>query len=285
MIIDGKALATKIKTELKNEVSLIKTQINLTPKLAVVLVGSDPASCVYVKNKKKGCEFCGIDSVSVELDENTTQLELEKTITDLNNDPTINGILLQLPLPNHLNEANALALISHTKDVDGLGIENLGKIVKQEDGLTACTPTGIMEIFKEYNIDLAGKDVVIINRSILVGKPLANMLTNANATVTLCHSKTKNLKLYTQNADIVITAVGKPNFLTADMIKENCVVIDVAIIRQETGLCGDADFENVSKKASFITPVPGGVGPLTIAMLLKNTVKAFKIANNLNKKM
>ena len=282
MILDGKALATKIKTELKEEVANLTLAHNKTPKLAVVIVGNDPASCVYVRNKKNACAFCGIESVSVELDENTTQQKLESTLKNLNNDQTINGILLQLPLPKHLNERDALNCISAEKDVDGLGKENLGKLLTQEDGLVACTPSGVMELFKEYNIELSGKNVVIINRSILVGRPLSALLTNANATVTVCHSKTKNVEFYTQNADIVITAVGKKDFLTANMVKENAVVIDVSIVRTESGLCGDAKFDELKNKVGYITPVPGGVGPLTIAMLLKNTVKAFKTQNNIN---
>lgn len=282
MILDGKALATKIKTELKEEVANLTLTHNKTPKLAVVIVGNDPASCVYVRNKKNACAFCGIESVSVELDENTTQQKLESTLKNLNNDQTINGILLQLPLPKHLNERDALNCISAEKDVDGLGKENLGKLLTQEDGLVACTPSGVMELFKEYNIELSGKNVVIINRSVLVGRPLSALLTNANATVTVCHSKTKNVEFYTQNADIVITAVGKKDFLTANMVKENSVVIDVSIVRTESGLCGDAKFDELKDKVGYITPVPGGVGPLTIAMLLKNTVKAFKTQNNIN---
>ncbi len=282
MILDGKALATKIKTELKEEVTNLTNTHNKTPKLAVVIVGNDPASCVYVRNKKNACAFCGIESVSVELAETTTQQELEKTLTKLNNNQTINGILLQLPLPKHLNERDALNCISAEKDVDGLGKENLGKLLTQEDGLIACTPSGVMEIFKEYNIELSGKNVVIINRSVLVGRPLSALLTNANATVTVCHSKTKNAEFYTQNADIVITAVAKKEFLTTDMVKENAVVIHVSIVTTENGLCGDAKFDELQNKVAYITPVPGGVGPLTIAMLLKNTVKAFKKQNNIN---
>ena len=281
MILDGKALATKIKTELKEEVENLKSTYEKVPKLAVVLVGNDPASCVYVKNKKNACNYVGIDSVSIELPENTTQQELETKLTELNNDSSINGILLQLPLPKHLNERSALNCISATKDVDGLGQENMGRLLTGEDGLVACTPSGIMELFKEYNISLKGKNAVIINRSILVGKPLIGLLLSQNATVTVCHSHTKDLFTHTQQADIVISAVGKKNFLTADMIKENAVVIDVSIVRTAEGLCGDADFDNLKNKASFITPVPGGVGPLTIAMLLKNTVKAFKNQNNI----
>lgn len=282
MILDGKTLAKKIKSELKNEVKELVETHNITPKLAVVIVGSDPASCVYVRNKKNACAFCGIESVSVELPESTTQLELEQTLNQLNTDSSINGILLQLPLPKHLNERDALNCISAEKDVDGLGKQNMGKLITQEDGLVACTPSGIMELFKEYNIELSGKNVTIINRSILVGKPLANLLTNANATVSICHSKTQDVKFYTQNADIVVTAVGKKDFLTADMVKAGAIIIDVAIVRTENGLCGDAKFEELQNKVSYITPVPGGVGPLTIAMLLKNTVKAFKKQNNIN---
>lgn len=281
MILDGKALATKIKEELKVEVENINNTYNKKPKLAVVLVGSDPASCVYVKNKKNACAFVGIESVSVELPEDTSQEDLENKLKELNADNTINGILLQLPLPKHLNERQTLNCISADKDVDGLGQENMGRLLTGEDGLVACTPSGIMELFKEYKIDLKGKNATIINRSILVGKPLFALLTAQNTTVTMCHSHTKNLIEHTKNADIVITAVGKKNFLTADMIKDGAVVIDVSIVRTENGLCGDADFEAVSQKASYITPVPGGVGPLTIALLLKNTIKAFKNQNNI----
>lgn len=281
MILDGKELSKKIKTQLKLEVETLKNKTGKTPKLAVVLVGDDPASAIYVKNKKNACKFVGITSEVKVLDKSTTQTELESVLSTLNSDKTVNGILLQLPLPNGLNERQALNCINPQKDVDGLTTVNMGKLLTNEQGLTPCTPTGIMELFNEYNINLDGKHVVIINRSLLVGKPLEQMLLHKNATVTICHSHTKNIASLTKNADIIVTAVGKKNFLTKSMVKKNATIIDVAIVRDENGICGDADFKMLVKKAEFITPVPGGVGPLTIAMLLKNTIKAFKNQNNL----
>ena len=281
MILDGKELSKKIKTQLKLEVETLKNKTGKTPKLAVVLVGDDPASAIYVKNKKNACKFVGITSEVKVLDKSTTQTELESVLSTLNSDKTVNGILLQLPLPNGLNERQALNCIAPQKDVDGLTTVNMGKLLTNEQGLTPCTPTGIMELFNEYNINLDGKHVVIINRSLLVGKPLEQMLLHKNATVTICHRNTKNIESLTKNADIIVTAVGKKNFLTKSMVKKNATIIDVAIVRDENGICGDADFKMLVKKAEFITPVPGGVGPLTIAMLLKNTIKAFKNQNNL----
>lgn len=281
MILDGKELSKKIKTQLKLEVETLKNKTGKTPKLAVVLVGDDPASAIYVKNKKNACKFVGITSEVKVLDKSTTQTELESVLSTLNSDKTVNGILLQLPLPNGLNERQALNCINPQKDVDGLTTVNMGKLLTNEQGLTPCTPTGIMELFNEYNINLDGKHVVVINRSLLVGKPLEQMLLHKNATVTICHSHTKNIESLTKNADIIVTAVGKKNFLTKSMVKKNATIIDVAIVRDENGICGDADFKMLVKKAEFITPVPGGVGPLTIAMLLKNTIKAFKNQNNL----
>ena len=280
MILDGKALSTKVKDRVKQEISNLPKNDNI-PTLAVVLVGNDPASAIYVRNKKRACEYVGIKSVSVTLGQDTTQEKLEQTLNDLNNDKSINGILLQLPLPKGLDERKALNCIAPEKDVDGLSSVNLGKLITKEVGITPCTPTGVMEFFKEYNIDLTGKNVVIINRSILVGKPLALMMLNANATVTICHSKTQNISEYTKKADIIVTAVGKSKFLTEDMVKDGVVVIDVSIVRTEAGLCGDADYENIKDKASYITPVPGGVGPMTIAMLMENTLKAYKLQNNI----
>ena len=280
MILDGKALSTKVKDRVKQEISNLPKNDNI-PTLAVVLVGDDPASAIYVRNKKRACEYVGIKSVSVTLDQDTTQEKLEQTLNDLNNDKSINGILLQLPLPKGLDERKALNCIAPEKDVDGLSSVNLGKLITKEVGITPCTPTGVMEFFKEYNIDLTGKNVVIINRSILVGKPLALMMLNANATVTICHSKTQNISEYTKKADVIVTAVGKAKFLTEDMVKDGVVVIDVSIVRTEAGLCGDADYENIKDKASYITPVPGGVGPMTIAMLMENTLKAYKLQNNI----
>ncbi len=280
MVLDGKALSTKVKDRVKQEISNLPKNDNI-PTLAVVLVGDDPASAIYVRNKKRACEYVGIKSVSVTLGQDTTQEKLEQILNDLNNDKSINGILLQLPLPKGLDERKALNCIAPEKDVDGLSSVNLGKLITKEVGITPCTPTGVMEFFKEYNIDLTGKNVVIINRSILVGKPLALMMLNANATVTICHSKTQNISEYTKKADVIVTAVGKAKFLTEDMVKDGAVIIDVSIVRTETGLCGDADYENIKDKASYITPVPGGVGPMTIAMLMENTLKAYKLQNNI----
>lgn len=280
MILDGKALSTKVKDRVKQEINNLSISDN-TPTLAVVLVGDDPASAIYVRNKKRACEYVGIKSVSITLGKDTTQEKLEETLNDLNNNKSINGILLQLPLPKGLDERKALNCIAPEKDVDGLSSVNLGKLITKEVGITPCTPTGIMEFFKEYNIDLTGKNVVIINRSILVGKPLALMMLNANATVTICHSKTQNISEYTKKADVIVTAVGKAKFLTEDMVKDGAVVIDVSIVRTETGVCGDADYEKIKDKTSFITPVPGGVGPMTIAMLMENTLKAYKLQNNI----
>ncbi len=281
MILDGKKYSQKLKDQVKLEVdSLIASGLK-APTLAVVIVGTDAPSQIYVKNKKNACAYCGINSVSVELPESITQQQLENKLCELNNNKDINGILLQLPLPKGFDDRRALNCIDPLKDVDGLTNLSLGRLTAMEQGLTACTPTGVISLLKEYNVDLVGKDVVIINRSLLVGKPLSQLMLNENATVTVCHSKTKNLKFYTKHADIVISAVGKKNFLTADMVKKGCVVVDVAIVRTESGICGDADFENVGKKAKLITPVPGGVGPLTIATLMQNTLKAYKIQNNI----
>lgn len=277
MILDGKSFSNKIKEQVKLDVSKLVEKGYNAPTLAVVIVGEDGPSQIYVNNKKNACAFVGINSVSVELPTKTTQAQLEAELNRLDKDKSINGILLQLPLPKGLDERRALNCISPAKDVDGLTNLSLGKLVSGEQCLTACTPTGIISLLKEYNVELSGKNVVIINRSNLVGKPLAHLMLNENATVTVCHSRTKNVSFYTKHADIVVTAVGRKNFLTADMIKRGAVVVDVAIVRLENGLCGDADFENVSKKAKLITPVPGGVGPLTIASLMQNTVKAYKM--------
>ncbi len=281
MILDGKSFSNKIKEQVKAEVKELVQKGYNAPSLAVVIVGEDGPSQIYVNNKKNACAFVGINSVSVELPTKTTQDELEAELKRLDNDKTINGILLQLPLPKGLDERKALNCISPIKDVDGLTNLSLGKLTSGEACLAACTPTGIISLLKEYNVELSGKNVVIINRSNLVGKPLAQLMLNENATVTICHSRTKNVPFYTKHADIVVTAVGKQNFLTADMIKKGAVVVDVAIVRTENGLCGDADFENVSKKAQYISPVPGGVGPLTIASLMQNTVKAFKMQKSI----
>ena len=282
IIIDGKALSTKIKQQLKLEVELLKKQTKKNPKLAVILVGNDPASKIYVKNKSKACNEVGISFEEFNLSEEISMQELINLIEQLNSREDINGILLQAPLPKQLNQNIAFAEISPDKDVDGFNPINIGKLFLNEATFIPCTPYGVIRMFQEYNIDLEGKNIVVIGRSNIVGKPMAQLLINQNATVTICHSKTNDLSKFTKVADIIISAVGHLNILTSDMVKENAVVIDVGINRREDGtLAGDVDFEELSKKASFITPVPGGVGPMTIAMLMENTIKAWKLQNNL----
>ena len=275
-IIDGKNLAKKIRQELKEECDELKKK-NIDPKLAVIMVGDDPASKVYVRNKSRACEDVGIDYEEFILKEETTQEELIKLIKKLNNDKTINGILLQSPIPKHLNINEAFKAITYMKDVDGFTPSSVGKLCIGEDTFISCTPYGVMKMFEEYNINLTGKDVVILGRSNIVGKPLIQCCLQKNATVTVCHSKTKNLAEHTKRADVVISAIGQSKFVKADMVKNGAVIIDVGINRGEDGkLTGDVDFENVEKKASYITPVPGGVGPMTIAMLMNNVIKATK---------
>ncbi|MCS5421412.1 MULTISPECIES: bifunctional methylenetetrahydrofolate dehydrogenase/methenyltetrahydrofolate cyclohydrolase FolD [Psychrilyobacter] len=274
-IIDGKKISAEIKEEMKIEIEELTKGGKRAPGLAVIIVGENPASKVYVNSKVKTCSALGIYSEKYNLDSEITEAELLKLIEELNNKEEIDGILVQLPLPKHIDEDKIIEAIKPNKDVDGFHPINLGKLVIGKNGFKSCTPYGIMELLKRYELDLNGKDVVIVGRSNIVGKPLAVMLTNENATVTLCHSKTKNLSEKTLNADIVIVAIGREKFLTEDMVKEGSIVIDVGINRNSLGkLCGDVDFENVSKKTSLITPVPGGVGPMTIAMLMKNTVKS-----------
>jgi len=275
-IIDGKKLAQKIRTNLKVECEELKDK-GIKPKLAVIMVGDDKASQVYVRNKSKACNEIGIEFEEFLLKEDTKQEELIKLIEDLNKEKTVHGILLQSPIPKHLDINEAFRKIAPEKDVDGFNPVNVGKLCLNQDTFVSCTPYGIMKMFEEYNIDLTGKELVIIGRSNIVGKPLIQCCLNKNATVTVCHSKTKDLKEHTKRADIVIAAIGKSKFITEDMIKKDAVVIDVGINRGEDGkLTGDVDFENVSKKASYITPVPGGVGPMTIAMLMNNVIKASK---------
>ena len=246
------------------------------------MLGDDPASKVYVRNKSKACEDVGIEYKEYLLNTNTTQKELIKLIEELNQDKTINGILLQSPIPANLDINEAFRTISPQKDVDGFNPVNVGKLVLNQDTFVSCTPYGIMKMFEEYNIDLNGKNVVILGRSNIVGKPLMNCCLNKNATVTICHSKTQNLAEKAREADILISAIGKAQFVTADMVKENAVIIDVGINRLENGkITGDVDFENVKEKASYITPVPGGVGPMTIAMLMNNVIKAAKRQNGM----
>lgn len=279
-LIDGKLLAQKTREKLKKEVEDLKA-INIVPKLAVILVGNDPASKVYVRNKSKACQEVGIEYEEILLDENTTMDKLLSIIKKLNDRKDINGILLQSPIPKGLNIQEAFNLIDYRKDVDGFNPINIGKLLTGQDCFISCTPFGIMKMFEEYNIDLTGKNAVVIGRSNIVGKPMAQCLLNKNATVTICHSKTKNIGKITKNADIIVSAVGKINMVTKEMVKPGAVVIDVGMNRNEEGkLVGDVDFENVSKVSSYITPVPGGVGPMTIAMLLNNVVKATKLQNN-----
>lgn len=281
IIIDGKELAKKIRANLKIECEELKNK-QINPKLAVIMVGDDPASKVYIRNKSKVCEDVGIEYKEYLLSSNTKQKELIELIEKLNQDKTINGILLQSPIPANLDINEAFRTISPQKDVDGFNPVNVGKLVLNQDTFVSCTPYGIMKMFEEYNIDLTGKNVVILGRSNIVGKPLMHCCLNKNATVTVCHSKTQNLVQKAKEADILISAIGKAQFVTADMVKENAVVIDVGINRLENGkITGDVDFENVKEKASYITPVPGGVGPMTIAMLMNNVIKATKRQNGM----
>ena len=273
-ILNGKELAKVIRENLKLECEEMKKQ-GIIPKLAVIMVGDDPASKIYVKNKSKAAEDIGVEYEEYILKEDIEQKELIDLIKKLNNDNTINGILLQSPIPKHLDIDEAFRTISEEKDVDGFNPINLGKLLLNQDTFVSCTPYGIMKLFEHYNIDLEGKNVVIVGRSNIVGKPLIACCLNKNATVTVCHSKTKNIEEKTKNADILIVAIGKSKFITADMVKTGAVVIDVGINRgEDKKITGDVDYENVSKKASYITPVPGGVGPMTIAMLMNNVIKA-----------
>lgn len=278
-IIDGREVAKKTRENLKKEVEELKIN-NIKPKLAVIMVGDNVASKVYVKNKSKACNEVGVEYEEYLLDTNTSQKELIELINKLNQDRAVNGILLQSPLPPHFDINEAFQTIDYRKDVDGFHPMNVGKLVLGQDTFVSCTPYGIMRLFEEYDIDLCGKNVVILGRSNIVGKPLVQCCLNKNATVTVCHSKTTNVTEVVQNADVLISAIGKPCFVTENMVKDGAVVIDVGINRLDTGkIVGDVDFENVSKKASYITPVPGGVGPMTIAMLLNNVVKATKQQN------
>lgn len=282
VILDGKAVSAKVKEEVRAEVAALNEK-GVSVGLAVIIVGNNPASRTYVNNKKKACEAAGIVSEEYALPEETTQEELLALVEELNHKDSINGILCQLPLPKHLDEEAVIAAISEKKDVDAFHAVNVGHIMIGDYAFLPCTPAGIMEILRHYNIEVAGKECVVIGRSNIVGKPMAMLLLHQNGTVTICHSKTKNLKEVTSRADILVAAVGIPHFVTADMVKEGAVVIDVGMDRDENGkLCGDVDFASVEPKASYITPVPGGVGPMTIATLLKNTVTAAKLQNGLD---
>ena len=275
-IIDGKKLSQKIREEIKVEVEDMKKD-GITPGLAVILVGNDPASQTYVKMKKNASAEVGIYSVVHEFPETISEKELLSTIDMINENPNIHGLLIQLPLPKHIDTTKVLERVSPSKDVDGFHPYNMGRLVEGLESFVPCTPLGVMEMFKEYKIDLYGKDVCVVGASNIVGKPMWALLVNEMATVDICHIATKDLKEHTKRADIVIVGVGKPNLITQDMVKDEVIVIDIGINRLENGkLVGDVDYENVSKKASYITPVPGGVGPMTIAMLLKNTIKAAR---------
>ncbi len=276
-ILDGKKLSQKIKKELKTEVDKLKKE-GITPGLAVILVGNDPASHTYVKMKKNSCAEVGINSKVYEFPEGISEEELLKTIDSINENPEFHGLLIQLPLPKHIDTTKILERVSPSKDVDGFHPYNMGRLVEGLDTFAPCTPLGVMELFEEYNIDVYGKDVCVVGASNIVGKPMWALLVNKMATVNICHIATKDLKSHTKRADIIIVGVGKPNLIKADMVKKGAIVVDIGINKLPNGkLVGDVDFENVSKKTSYITPVPGGVGPMTIAMLLKNTVKAAKI--------
>ncbi len=277
-ILDGKAVSASVKEQVAAGVKELQKD-GISVGLAVILVGNDPASKIYVANKKKACETTGIKSFEYLLDESATQDELISLIKTLNEEKSVNGILCQLPLPSHIDEQAVISAISPEKDVDAFHISNVGKIMVGNFDFLPCTPAGIIEILDYYGIEIEGKNCVVIGRSNIVGKPMAMLLLHRNGTVTVCHSKTKNLKEITRTADILVSAVGKPDFVTADMVKDGAVVIDVGMNRSEGKLCGDVCFEEVAKKAEYITPVPGGVGPMTIAVLLKNTLTAAKKQN------
>ena len=276
-LINGKVISGQIKDELKAEVAELKQQ-GKECCLAVIQVGNDPASTVYVSNKKKACEYIGIRSLAYELDEDTTEEELLKLIEQLNEDIHVHGILCQLPLPSHIDEKKVLNRISPKKDVDGFHPQNVGALVVGDFGFVSCTPAGIIQLLKRSNVEIAGKHCVVVGRSNIVGKPVSLLMLQENATVTTCHSRTKNLKEVCKQADILIVAMGKPCFITKDYVKDGAVVIDVGIHRDENNkLCGDVDFADVEPVCSAITPVPGGVGPMTICMLMKNCVEAMKV--------
>ena len=276
-IIDGKALSDKILKEIENEHSELQAKVGRKAGLAVIIVGENPASQIYVRNKIRTCERVGFHSETIRLDEHITEENLLLEIEKLNNDNNIDGILVQLPIPKHINELKVINAISAEKDVDGFHTTNIGKMmIGDETGFLPCTPAGVIQMFEEYNIDLEGKDVLVIGQSNIVGKPMTLLLINKRATVQGCNSKTKNLPEKLQKADVVVAAAGSPKLVKGSDVKEGVVVIDIGINRVNGKICGDVDFEEVSQKASYITPVPGGVGPMTIAMLIKNTFKSYK---------
>ena len=280
-LIDGKEVSNHVKTKVRQEVDALKEK-GIEPALAVIIVGNDPASRVYVNNKKKACEFTGMRSVEYAMPEETTEEKLLSVIDKLNADDSINGILCQLPVPKHISEKAVIERISAKKDVDVFSAENVGKMWQGDYDMASCTPMGVIELLDYYGIDVCGKNCVIIGRSNIVGKPMASLLLERSATVTICHSRTRNLSEITSKADLIVAAVGRAKFVTADMVKEGAIVVDVGINRNEDGkLCGDVDFENVKDKCEFITPVPGGCGPMTIAVLMKNTLLACKKQNGI----
>ncbi len=276
-IIDGKSLSKKVQSAVKAEVEKLKREKNIVPGLAVIIVGDDPASHAYVSMKEKACKAVGFYSITHKMPESITEDEIVEIITMMNNNPHIHGILVQLPLPPHIDTNKILEVIDPKKDVDGFHAYNVGRMVTNLDSFVACTPLGVMQMFDEYNIELEGKDIVVVGASNIVGKPMASLLLNRNATVTITHIYTKDLASHTKRADILIVGVGVANLIKEDMVKDGAVVIDIGINRLDNGsLVGDVDFKNVAPKCSYITPVPGGVGPMTIAMLLSNTLKAAK---------
>ena len=277
-LLDGKKLSKKIELQVTDEVKKLKETCGCTPGLAVVLVGQDPASSAYVNMKKKACDRVGFYSITHDMPETISQEAIEKTIIMLNNDTNVDGILIQLPLPKHIDTTKLLELVTPEKDVDGFHPYNVGRLVTNLDGFVPCTPLGVMELLKEYNIDVKGKNCVVVGASNIVGKPMASLLLNADATVEICHIFTDDLKKHTLNADVLLVGVGVINLITEDMVKDDVIIVDIGVSRTKEGkLVGDVDFLNVSKKCSYITPSPGGVGPMTIAMLLSNTLKAAKI--------
>lgn len=279
VLLDGKTLSAKIKSELKEQVAEYKLKTGKEITLAVILAGENPASKVYVRNKIKACEFVGVKSLAFYLPDDCGEEKIIETVKSISADDNVDGVLVQLPLPNGVNESKVLSFIPTEKDVDGFKPENLGNLAMNKEAVIACTPKGIMRLLSEYEIPLKGKNAVVVGRSNIVGKPVAMLLLNSDCTVTVCHSKTRDLKKICSDADILVAAIGKPRFITADMIKEGAAVIDVGINRTETGLLGDVDFDGAKGKAAFITPVPGGVGPMTIAMLLTNTLECAKRRN------
>ncbi|MBR2912317.1 MAG: bifunctional methylenetetrahydrofolate dehydrogenase/methenyltetrahydrofolate cyclohydrolase FolD [Oscillospiraceae bacterium] len=282
-LIDGKAVSAKVKEQVREEAQALFEKHGVKTGLAVVIVGNDPASRVYVNNKKKACEAVGFASYEYALPEETTQEELLELVDTLNNDSKVNGILVQLPVPKHIDDKAIINAISPEKDVDAFHPENVGRIMIGDYAFLPCTPAGVMELIDSTGVEIAGKKCVVIGRSNIVGKPMAMLLLHRSGTVTICHSRTQDLPAVTREADILVAAVGRANFVTADMVKEGAVVIDVGINRLDNGkLCGDVDFEAVEPKASWITPVPGGAGPMTIAMLMKNTLTAMKKQNGLD---